>query len=268
MGFKGAYRSYLLAAFSFGLESDLDPERDGDKVFCLEYNPVSAIKPKRDAENVGERSLNQKEVRELWNSIQDTPKVGPLMALFIRFLIAIGGQRPKQVLACKWSDYDLKAGTITITNTKGRNERPTKHVVPLTGRAREILQQAGLYSEQYEWPFTSRGQAPFSIDSVNTAISRYVAAHEVERFSPRDIRRTVKNLMIDAGINREQRNLIQGHGLTGVDIKHYERHDQLAEKRAGIAVYDQFLVSVLQQDNVEKKREKTVMSLTEYKDAI
>ena len=238
-------RSYLLAAFSFGLEADLDPERDGDKVFCLEYNPVAAIKPKRDAESVGERSLSHEEVQELWHSIPNTPKVGPLMALFIRFLIALGGQRPKQVLACKWSDYDLKKGTITITNTKGRDQRPVKHVVPLTGRARAILEQASIYTSEYAWPFTLRGKKPFRIESVNQAIRRYVAAYEADKFSPRDIRRTVKNLMIDAGINREQRNLIQGHAQTGIDIKHYERHEQLQEKRAGFAKYEKLLMDLL-----------------------
>ena len=238
-------RSHLLAAFSFGLETDLDPEREGEKVFCLEYNPVSAIKPKRDAESVGERSLNQEEVFKLWTDIGLTPKVGPLMALFIQFLFALGGQRPKQVLACKWSDYDLRAGTLTIMNTKGRNQRPVKHVVPLTGRARDILKQVHLYTEQYDWPFTSKGLAPYSIDSINTAVSRYVAVSGTEHFSPRDIRRTVKNLMIDAGVNREQRNLLQGHNQTGVDIKHYERHDQLQDKRAGIAKYDKLLSEIL-----------------------
>ncbi len=35
--------------------------------------------------------------------------------------------------------------------------------------------------------------------------------------------------MIDAGVNRETRNLIQNHVLTGLDFKHYDKHDHLPE---------------------------------------
>ena len=54
--------------------------------------------------------------------------------------------------------------------------------------------------------------------------------------------------MIDAGVNRETRNLIQNHGLTGVDFKHYDKHDHLPEKIAGMAKYDRFLDSLLNDD--------------------
>jgi len=51
--------------------------------------------------------------------------------------------------------------------------------------------------------------------------------------------------MIDAGVNRETRNLIQNHGLTGIDFKHYDKHDHLPEKLLGMEKYDRFLDKII-----------------------
>ncbi|WP_257266034.1 hypothetical protein [Endozoicomonas sp. ONNA2] len=56
-----------------------------------------------------------------------------------------------------------------------------------------------------------------------------------EKYTPKSIRDTAKSLIIDAGVDRETRNLIQSHQLTGVDYEHYDRHEHLPEKRAATA---------------------------------
>ncbi|WP_201341677.1 hypothetical protein [Abyssogena phaseoliformis symbiont] len=58
-----------------------------------------------------------------------------------------------------------------------------------------------------------------TVNAVSTAIRKYIKHNEGhEHFVLKDLRRTCKRLMVDAMISRETRNLIQGHGLTSIDL--------------------------------------------------
>lgn len=48
-------------------------------------------------------------------------------------------------------------------------------------------------------------------------------------FTARDLRRTCKTLMGEAGISKEIRDRIQNHALNDVSSKHYDRYDYLPE---------------------------------------
>ena len=49
-----------------------------------------------------------------------------------------------------------------------------------------------------------------------------------------DLRRTVETRLAAEGISKDVRAHLQSHGLGGVQSKHYDRHDYLAEKRAAL----------------------------------
>ena len=66
-----------------------------------------------------------------------------------------------------------------------------------------------------------------------------------ERFTARDIRRTITNLITDAGVRPEDNDQLQSHDQTGVVKKHYDRHTHLPRKRAAIRLYDRRLSHVL-----------------------
>ncbi|WP_163371712.1 hypothetical protein [Endozoicomonas acroporae] len=65
--------------------------------------------------------------------------------------------------------------------------------------------------------------------------------------------------MIDVGVNREQRNLLQSHAQSGVDVKHYDRHEHLPEKRESLRRYDALL------DKILKGEETTLVDIDTYR---
>lgn len=183
--------------------------------------------------------------------------MGIVISLCIQFLIATGGQRPSQLLRAKWEDYDFERNCVSFENKKRKGEALI-HTIPLTPRALNIIDEVREYTSQLPWPFAFQEKAPVRTDSLSTALDRWHRYRTrlceqsgdilTARYTPSCLRDTAKSLMVDAGINREVRNLIQSHQLTGVDYEHYDRHEHLPEKRAGMALYDQELSKVLQKE--------------------
>ncbi|WP_257252746.1 MULTISPECIES: integrase family protein [unclassified Endozoicomonas] len=274
-------RAILHACFSFGMKGDYDPTRVGKKRFYIQYNPVATTKKNTHAVKVGERVLNHKEVKELWDNITDVHRVGVVMGCFIRFMFATGGQRPLQLARARWEDYDFTRNCVTLFDKKGKNGKVKVHVVPLTARALAILEEVRPLTSKYPWPFCSgvpsrkaetKGQlTSYNEGSFKNAFSRYnnklkkqaneEGRPEPEWFTARDIRRTIKNILIDAGVSREQRNLLQSHAQVGVDIKHYDRHEHLSEKRESMRLYDILLTKIIE------GTETVLIDLEEYQRA-
>jgi hypothetical protein len=55
-----------------------------------------------------------------------------------------------------------------------------------------------------------------------------------EPFTVGDLRRTVETRLSALGVPLEVRAHLQSHGLGGVQARHYDRHDYMAEKRAAL----------------------------------
>ncbi len=264
-------RALMNACFNFGMQSDYAPTRVGDKRFHIQHNPVSATKKNTNAVKVGDRVLSHSEVKQLWDNIQDVNRVGFVMGCFIRFMLATGGQRPLQLLRASWDDYDFDRHCVTLTDKKGKQGTLKIHVVPLSQRALSILDEVREVSGSYPWPFCSgvpsrkketKGQLiPMELESLKNGFRRYnhqlieqakaEGKPEPKWFTARDIRRTIKNILIDAGVNREQRNLLQSHAQTGVDVKHYDRHEHLPEKRESMRRYDALLDKIIKGEDTK-----------------
>ncbi|WP_330927255.1 tyrosine-type recombinase/integrase [Candidatus Sororendozoicomonas aggregata] len=232
-------RALLSAAFNYGLKAENDHTQPMDApTFGITSNPVAATKINPDATKPGTRVLTKEEIKHLWHTIGEAYSVGLPMAAFLRFLFATGGQRPLQVLRAKWEDYDFNSNTVTLIDTKGAGKTKV-HVVPLSDRAAGIIESLPKIGD---WPFTAYGHKQFNQSSVRQALRRYQNQNtNITDYVVRDIRRTCKNLLIDAGVDRDSRNLLQSHQLVGVDFKHYDRHDHLPEKRAAMDKYDRLL---------------------------
>ena len=265
-------RSFLHAAFEFGIKADNDPREQvlHGKRFCIEYNPVSAVPRQADFERVRERYLSHEEVRRLWHEFPTLlPNTGPVFILLIRFMLAVGGNRPEQLLRCKWSDFDFNQRTFTFIEWKGKNPTPKKRVMPLTPRAIEILEELREISGCFEWPFSATGKAPVRVSTLANRIQDYCRALESEAtangqtapeyFVPKDIRTTATNLLIECRVPKEQRYLIQSREDGSIESKHYDHSDRLPEKREAIKQYDAFLGRIL--DGKESK----LVDLEEYR---
>ena len=247
-------RSYLMAAFNYGLKADTDPMNTSIGVmFGLESNPVMAIPKQASAEKVGNTWLNWDELHFVMNHFSEATNVGPLMQHLIRLCVHMGGQRPFEIIASQWNAIDWQQKTMLIVADVSKNKKD--HLVPLTDSALEELaavKQLIRYSDSpYIFPLTTDGKRPVRTDSLARSIMYFRAYNpNFKVFSARDLRRTCKTLMGEIGISKEIRDRIQNHALNDVSSKHYDRYDYLSEKKRALEKWMRHLSQVSIDDNV------------------
>ncbi|EJO8636980.1 integrase arm-type DNA-binding domain-containing protein [Escherichia coli] len=235
-------RSYLMAAFNYGLKADNDPMNTSAGItFGLEANPVSVIPKQSSAEKVGDTWLTLEELRFLMEHFAEATNVGLLMQHLIRFCIYTGGQRPFEMIASQWCDVDFQQKTLLVTADVSKNKR--EHLIPLTESALQELscvqELTKEKSSPYIFPLSTNGKRPVRTDSLARAIMYFRAFNpDFKIFTARDLRRTCKTLMGEAGISKEIRDRIQNHALNDVSSKHYDRYDYLPEKRRALEIWE------------------------------
>lgn len=220
-------RALLRAAFQFGLTAEHTIGRASGKRYGLSVNPVDAVKIEHESKAV-DRALTDDELRQFWSTIEVTEGIGPVMALLFKFVIATGGQRIAQIAREPWSSFDVEKRVMRLIDVKGRGSVKRIHLVPLTDRAVEILQDVFEVTGLFDWPWTAQGKAPFVVTSFTHAIADWCRSDHavldgkrIPRFTPRDLRRTCTQLMQRHGVSDEQSDLLQSHGQSGVVGRHY-----------------------------------------------
>ncbi|EJL6784798.1 integrase arm-type DNA-binding domain-containing protein [Vibrio alginolyticus] len=246
-------RSYLMAAFNYGLKHDNDPANFIDEAkFGLVMNPVVAIPKQKDAERVGEHYLKLGEVMALIDDLNNEYqrfKMGESIRNLILLCLFTGGQRPYELAASKWEAIDWQQKTLLITPDISKNKRP--HIIPLTDSALVVLKKQQFNNEsEFIFPHRFNSGEHIRLDSLSQGIARYrESTPEVKPFTPRDLRRTCKTLMGEVGISKSLRDRLQNHALNDVSSKHYDRYEYLPEKRRALEVWEQKL-SLQTVDNV------------------
>ncbi|MCF9491274.1 tyrosine-type recombinase/integrase [Vibrio parahaemolyticus] len=238
-------RSYLMAAYNYGLFHDNDPANFIDEAkFGLTVNPIAAIPKQKHAERVGEHYLNHNEVKQLLDdvdSVFDRFKMGHSIRNLLALCFYTGGQRPYELISSRWDSVDWQQKTLLITPELSKNKR--SHLVPLTNSALMILQRQQEQSPETDFIFPHRFEnKPMRTDSLSQSITRYREVTPLVRpFVARDIRRTCKTLMGELGISKELRDRLQNHALNDVSSKHYDRYEYLPEKRRALEAWEQKL---------------------------
>lgn len=245
-------RSYLMAAFNYGLQHDHNPANlNAGAVFGLKYNPVAAIPKQKSAEKVGDNYLSLPELQEILNDFSSVPRVGVVPHLLLKLCVLLGGQRPYEVVASKWSAVDFENHTLLITTDISKNKK--EHLIPLTQATEDVLLELETLSRgsEFIFPKTGNPEEHLRTDSLSKAIARYRDHKpEFKRFIARDLRRTVKTLMGELGVSKELRDRIQNHALNDVSSKHYDRYDYLNEKRIALQSWEQKLNGNTEKNNV------------------
>jgi integrase len=233
-------RSYIVAAFNFGLKHDLNPAQVHTGVkFGLTTNPAQVIAKQSNAEKVGENWLTIEEVKIVLNTFKNTNRVGPLVSDLMSLCFYTGGQRPYELVASRWSSINWEEATLLVTSVVSKNKRP--HLIPLTEKSISILSDLHANSKDSEFIFPRRNDANQHLrtDSFSKAIARF--REDNPKFNPfvaRDIRRTCKTLMGELGISKEIRDRLQNHALNDVSSKHYDRYSYLQEKKDALRKWE------------------------------
>ena len=260
-------RSFLVAAFNHGLTAESVVGRANAKVYSLEINPAAMVKVEKESKPVT-RALSDAELRTFWETIGSTEGVGPVMALLFQFVIATGGQRIKNIMETTWADYNLEVGTVRLMHRKGRGGQTQSrvHLVPLTLRAIQIIEQVRVINGGFAWPWTTNGKQHIVISSPTHAVADWLGSkhavieqQQVPSFSPRDLRRTCTQLMQKHGVDDRLSDLLQAHGQTGVVAAHYRNNPEAAlpEKRRAVELFDGALALVL--GEVKERADNVVM---------
>jgi integrase len=239
-------RSYIVAAFNFGLKHDLNPAQAHTGVkFGLTTNPAQVIAKQSSAEKVGENWLTLDEVKELLTTFHTVNRVGPMVSALLAVCFHTGGQRPYELVASRWESINWKEKTLLITPEVSKNKR--SHLIPLTDSALVVLRalQDESKGSPFIFPRKNDSQQHLRTDSFSKAIMRYREANpELKTFVARDIRRTCKTLMGELGISKELRDRLQNHALNDVSSKHYDRYSYLSEKREALRKWEVRLMGV------------------------
>lgn len=241
IGMARQARSYVSAAFSFGLKSAHDYTRKISRASIgITINPVTAIPADPDAYRVGERFLSIDEFRAFWFWLADFQERSRKAAAVM--LLMATGQRVEEILRIRDTGYDVAKKLLSWDKTK--NGLP--HSIPLPDQAIEIFE--GLKANKHGLYFSNQFDPtqPGNYSSFKHCIESFRKAHpDVPHFCPRDLRRTWKTLSGEAGIAKEWRDRLQNHAKSDVSSRHYDRYEYLAEKRAAMDQWSRFLARLL-----------------------
>jgi integrase len=234
-------RAHLHALFQYGLQADHDPRRLADPVlFGITANPVTAIPRDAGAERVGERVIQIPEIVTVWHDDQ----LSWLARQAVRLLFATCGQRTNEIVQAPWSEFNLPAGVWEIPASRTKNKRA--HRIPLTGLAIALLEELRA-AYPGDWLFPCRNVAgavkPWGNSALAHTIQHWHQRMSTPPWNPRDIRRSVKTWMGQAGIAKFDRDKLQNHAMTtDVSAKHYDRYGYFREMTLAAETWERFLL--------------------------
>ena len=234
-------RSYLQAAFTHGAHSDLDPRRAAadSAVFKLTGNPVALLPRIQEFESTRDRILSDDEFRHLWTKLGD---IRLEMAHTIRCEVLLGGQRFLQLLRATWEDYDTKARVLRLADPKGKRTTAIPHVLPVSKRVAKLLDALKALDGDGEYIFSTTG----GIKPIHHTSLPPVFAN-IGKTVPAKKRAGVETRLQALGVSREIKAQLLSHGrTTGVQQKHFERHDYLIEKAQALDQLEGHLFGIIE----------------------
>lgn len=232
-------RSYLSAAFAFGMKAAHDYRQENRQDWGIKFNPVAAVPKDMNASKPGDRALTADELVQLWRAAdgEGGQGFGLYTGAAVRLLICTG-QRVEELLRVEAHEIDLDSMTWNMPMDKTKM-RLAPHTVPLPELARPILQQL--------LTFHRRGLLFDGMDhrAVNKAIGRWLKKSQVLHFTSRDLRRTWKSRAHDAGVDRFTRDLMQQHARGDTGSIHYDRASYGPQMRAAMDKWNDWLASAV-----------------------
>ena len=237
-------RAYLSAMFQYGIYFDDSVEAVTKQTqFFIQSNPVITVQKIVKNENRGDRSLNEDDVRWFWRSLDKSGM--SLFRINVFKLILITGSRVEEIAGLRWDEIDFAEQTINLPSKRTKNKIP--HIIPMNTATLEIIKNNPKLHDIYLFP-SDKNNEHLKTDGFSQAITRLLVDSNVEKFVPRDLRRTFKTLTGKAGISKEIRDRLQNHALQDVSSLHYDKYDYLKEKRTAMNTWNDYLMNVLNED--------------------
>ncbi len=217
--------SAVRALFNWALDRDI-----------IDFSPCQgvkrAVKPKpRD------RVLRGGETKAVWDSAEE---LAFPFGKAVQLLFATG-QRLGEVSAMRWSDIDLDDKVWLLSAEQTKSGR--RHEVPLNRAALDILESLPQLDGKHVF---NSGRGTYIKGWSKAAARLYELAELNEPWRLHDIRRTVSSVMREhLGVPIDVIAGVNNHAPTSVTEKHYARRVGLADKRAALEKWAEYLSRVI-----------------------
>ena len=186
--------------------------------------------------------LTREELHLLLNAPMRRPN-----ALAIRVLLSTG-VRGSELFTARWKDVRLDEALWHIPASK---TGPAMDV-PLAAVLIDWFKELRTYVSRSDYVLPARarsraerngGDTHLSKDTVREAIDYWIARYQpkVRRFTPHDLRSTMKSHMRALGVPRDISEMCLNHKLTGVEGI-YDRHTYYSERCEALLTWVQFLM--------------------------
>ncbi|WP_106418299.1 tyrosine-type recombinase/integrase [Salinicola tamaricis] len=239
-------RSWLHAAYQFGLTAENDPKVKRSAGFGLGYNPVSSIPRQGQWESVGEGLLSPEAFRLAW---VEMPKMRERVwnaVPLVHLVIATAGQRITSLLKLRVRDVHLDRRLMDIPASAMKAKKP--HIVPLNDQAVQVLKPlielAHMRQTELLFPNRKDYRKPMLLCSQSALVDDFRKRHGVE-WQTSWVRRTAKTVLGELQVSRFDRDRLHGHAVQDVSGKHYDRYDYLREKRIAMRLWGEWLDGVM-----------------------
>jgi len=210
----------------------------------IEHSPLTGLRRKK--EKARSRVLTNDEIKLLWaalnleNTDMDIYRVTKLALK----MILLTGQRPGEVCGMAWAELS-KDGFWNIPASRVKNSEPQR--VPLCPMALDVIEQARPYSGDCGFVFQSShkpGQA-VTRPALTKAVSRHWSEMGIEeKFTPHDLRRTLRTRLAEMGVNDMVAERVLGHKLQGM-MAVYNQHSYDTEKRQALLKWENRLQEIV-----------------------
>jgi len=178
--------------------------------------------------------LSNEEIKILWEALDlenMTMDIYRVSKLALK-MILLTGQRPGEVCGMTWAEIDGDTWTIPAARMKSKDA----HSVPLSDMAREIIEQARIYSGDSLFVFASthKDEGATTTRALSKAVSRHwLEIGFKEKFTPHDLRRTLRTRLAEIGVDNVVAERVLAHKLQGL-LAVYNRYDYDTEKRQAL----------------------------------
>lgn len=242
-GYAPHLRSYIVTAWKWAVKNRYE-FRGGARDYGIHSNIAEQL-PTVPRGRPGDRFLSNDELKTLWNALNEDHPTHRVLKL----MIAMGGLRVTEIafsLAENW-----RGGWLVLPETKNGKS----HQLPITQTAAPLVERC-LERAHPRSPYLLSNprdpDQPLTIAAISRAAKRLNTELGFPKWNPRDLRRTMKTHLIDAGIDERWLDVWHNHGQTAsVARKHYIRAEYADLKRDVAEAIDSWLAPVLLGDGKE-----------------
>lgn len=167
----------------------------------------------------------------------------------------MGGQRLTETCYAEWEWLQDVNGILCLCIPNTKTGIP--HTVPIGTPARAVVESIRPYTGKCKVLFPQRNASitPLDYTSISNAIRKLRIEHDMTAWTPKQLRRTAKTVMSDAGMELYKLDYWQNHNQrTTVSQRHYLRATHLNEKVEVMNLWDKLLGGALAEYQRQKLR--------------